>query len=101
MSTERDSQECRSLPEINKTFPYQYPLVVKLKKRRADPFAQAKYIDKGKAWLGSSEQARVKKPEAQGENAYAPPINSNDYRQIPESLKGAGSAMTIEEKYFN
>ena len=36
-STERSSREYMSLPDINRTFPYEHPVVVKHNKRKNDP----------------------------------------------------------------
>ena len=36
-STERSSKEYMTLPEINRTFPYEHPVVVKLNKRKYAP----------------------------------------------------------------
>ena len=36
-STARNSRENMLLPEINRTFPYELPVIVKLNKRKHDP----------------------------------------------------------------
>ena len=67
-STERSSKEYMTLPEINRTFPYEHPVVVKLNKRKYAPGVKLNLI-KRQSILNqeSGETTMPNKVEPKGE----------------------------------